>query len=468
MTDARRLRLADLIPLSLVLAAAAGFRVGYLIYEANDAHGPGPMLVQDASPELPLAAGSERPDGGRLTELDALVLNVKEHRWFGGLAPFAAREEQTAHVAPGYPWLLGELERILPADLGPPDRFIRWLQCVLGVLTAGLYYLIARQVFPGRLVAFLTGLLCAVHPFWIVSTAAVNDGVLATFMLGAALWLAVRAQRFDGALTALLFGLTLAGLALVRAALLPFAVVAVLGLLHGSRRIPSGWQYGMLTVVGFILGLAPWMVRNAQVFGDIYPIVDSTYVHLWMGNNPKATGGPLSEQAMFDALPPETQEHMKAPLLSQAARYRLLGPEVAAQLQHDPAAALQRRLSAGLNFFFGEDWFARKQLWRQPPGDAPALAEGSPYPALLVGMLLGMLLLGVLGWRWTYAWRTEAQPLALAAMWIPLPYILSHAEGLSGPRLPLDGVFLCYSAFVLACLLPGVGATLLHPRKTEA
>jgi hypothetical protein len=45
----------------------------------------------------------------------------------------------------------------------------------------------------------------------------------------------------------------------------------------------------------------------------------------------------------------------------------------------------------------------------------------------------------------------------LAAIWIPLPYVLSHAEALSGPRLPLDGVLLCYAAFALACLLPAHG-----------
>jgi hypothetical protein len=46
-------------------------------------------------------------------------------------------------------------------------------------------------------------------------------------------------------------------------------------------------------------------------------------------------------------------------------------------------------------------------------------------------------------------------------MWIPLPYILSHAEALSGPRLPLDGVLLCYSAFAIGCLVPGWSARLL-------
>jgi hypothetical protein len=68
-----------------------------------------------------------------------------------------------------------------------------------------------------------------------------------------------------------------------------------------------------------------------------------------------------------------------------------------------------------------------------------------------------MLLLGVLGWRWTYPWRRAAMPSSLALMWVPLPYLLGHAEALSGPRLPLDGIFLCYAAFALVYLLPRLG-----------
>jgi len=50
--------------------------------------------------------------------------------------------------------------------------------------------------------------------------------------------------------------------------------------------------------------------------------------------------------------------------------------------------------------------------------------------------------------------------LALATIFIPVPYILSHAEGLVGPRLPLDGVLLTFAAYALSCMIPGVGATL--------
>jgi hypothetical protein len=81
--------------------------------------------------------------------------------------------------------------------------------------------------------------------------------------------------------------------------------------------------------------------------------------------------------------------------------------------------------------------------------------------------LLGMLLLAFLGWRWSYGWRRESMPAGLAMVWVPLPYLLSHAEALSGPRLPLDGLLLTYAAFALACLIPGAGLRLLDRARWE-
>ena len=109
----------------------------------------------------------------------------------------------------------------------------------------------------------------------------------------------------------------------------------------------------------------------------------------------------------------------------------------------------------------GEHWFHSGELWQATAPGAPEAALppwlAQSYPAVFHAVLLGMLLLGVLGWRWTALWRWEAMPSSLAVIWIPLPYLLSHAGSLAGPRLPLDGVLLTYSAFALVYLLPIVG-----------
>src|SRR5262249_440139 len=111
-----------------------------------------------------------------------------------------------------------------------------------------------------------------------------------------------RASQESAPFTSLLFGLVLAGLSMVRAAMLPFAIVAMLWFLLRSRHLQKGWFSALLAFLGFANGLAPWAVRNFQEFGMPIPITDSALWHIWMGNNPKATGGILDEKTARQAL----------------------------------------------------------------------------------------------------------------------------------------------------------------------
>ncbi len=284
MAELRRFGIAELLWLLLVLVAALGLRGAFLMVHADYGREDPPVHVQDASPELDL---KDRP-----SEIKSLFHNLKDHSWFGTLAPFADKEEQTAHVAPGLPWLLSGLAKVIPDDHF--EKVVRWLNAVLGAVTAVLYFLFARRAFRSTAVATVAGLFCAAHPFWVVDTGLYEDGVLTAFLLGLALLLGVRAAQTGGPFASLMFGLTLAGLTLVRGALLPFAFVALVWFLLRSRTLARGWLCALLAFLGFANGLAPWAVRNVQVFKEPVPIVDSVYLHLWIGNNPKATGGPLT------------------------------------------------------------------------------------------------------------------------------------------------------------------------------
>jgi hypothetical protein len=203
-----------------------------------------------------------------------------------------------------------------------------------------------------------------------------------------------------------------------------------------------GWLYALLAFLGFVNALVPWTVRNYRLTGDVVPVVDTTWRDIWAGNHPGATGGPDTA----------------APSASGA---EALAREVADEVRRDPSATVNRRLWAGLSFVFGDQWLRQGTAWQtvESAGEMPSWLAGS-YPAVLLGTLLGMLLLALVGWRWTYPWRREAMPAALALVWIPLPYLLSHADALSGPRLPLDGVLLCFAAFALVATLPRIGARL--------
>lgn len=422
----RRFTWTDGLLLLAILAAAGGARAGYLLTCADSGRSEGPLRVETPLPQR-----------------DYLVAHLKQQR-FVLPSPVDGTEEDTAAVSPGYPVLMAGINRLVE-DAALPST-IRWVQCGLGTLTAGLYFLFARRAFHSSVVAVLAGVLCALHPFWILDTATLADGVAATFVLALAVFLGARASQTSGPVASLLYGLALAALALLRAALLPFAFVALAWFLWRSRLLPRGWLAALLAFLGFVNGLAPWTFRNWQLHGEPVPIVDSTYHHLWIGNHPEATGGPREN------VPAETLPQQTTPI----ERDRDYAQRIQRELADRPAETVRRRLRAGLYFVFGERWFSRERL-ADPTGSeeiAPTWLAWS-YPVVLESTLLGMLLLGLLGWRWTYGWRTLAMPSSLAMIWIPLPYVLGHAEALSGPRLPLDGILLCYAAFALACLLPG-------------
>lgn len=431
-----------ILPLAAILAVAIGARAWFLQQCADRGAASAALQVQGPLP------ASDR----------ALVANVTEHQWLGGPAPLSSEEETTAHSAPAMPWLLGALAWGSTA----PETLFRWLNCVLGGLTACCYFFFARRAFHSMLVGTIAGYAAALYPFWIINTAELNDGALAGFLLSVCLMLGARVVQMGGALSALLFGLSLAALTMTRAAFLPFALLALLWLLWECRRHSMGWVAGIMALVGFINGVVPWGLRNFQHFERPTPIATSTYLHLWMGNNPKATGSTLDEDALRKSLGKErTNELLEEP--NQAKRYHLLADDVWTEVRDHPAETLGRRIDATLMFLLGERWFSPARELAQPIAESDGAAPCPEWVRddaewILRGTLIAVFFLAFLGWRWSAAWR-GGRIGAVAVIGVALPYVLSHAEHLHGPRLPLDGVLLSYAAFALVSLIPGLVTT---------
>jgi 4-amino-4-deoxy-L-arabinose transferase-like glycosyltransferase len=457
MTEPRHFSLFDFLLFVAVVILAAILRIGYLELCTDPQRPQGFLFVQD----LP-ASASTTPES---EELKTLIDKVKYDEGFIAKAPFANKEEVTADTAPGFPVLLGLLARVV--DPASPDGAVQWIQVVVSSLVAGLYFLFARRAFHSTLVGLVTGILTAVYPLWIINTVAVNDGTLTTFLLALALWLGVRAGQSGGAFSSLLFGLILAGLALTRAYYFPFTLVALAWFLIRSRLLTWGWLCALVAFLGFVIGLAPWTVRNYQVFGEPVPIVDSAFYHLWIGNNPKATGGPVTNEMVTDAEGKLNEgAQKKLAEADQPDRYARLGQIVRETLQNDTLRVINSRIHAALYFFLGKEFFDRGVFVAQISEPEKKVSEDETVTSwaheieawlrnainVVLGVTILLLLaLGLLGWRWTYGWRRDSRPATLAMIFIPLAYILTHAESLHGPRLPLDGVLLTYVAFVL-CL----------------
>ncbi len=238
---------------------------------------------------------------------------------------------------------------------------------------------------------------------------------------------------------------------------MPFAVIAFLWFLLQCRELRAGWFFALLAFLGFGNGLAPWAVRNFREFGEPVPVADSALLHVWMGNNPEATGGPLDESSLRKSLPPERLKALLAEP-NQAARYAALGEDICREVTNDPGAFAGRRLWAGLMFVLGENWFTGKTLAKTNFASGAITPEwvGAEGEGALRFSLLVLLIGGFIGWRFSFGWRKQARLATLAALWVPLPYLLTHGDVLSGPRLPLDGVWICLTAFAIACCFRGV------------
>lgn len=453
-----RLSWLDYLGFVVILALAGGLRAGYVHYCLPE-NGDLPIEVQDAETALrlhPAGAGGERT---------ALMENIRDNLWFGSRAPLAEIDEETAHVSPGYPWLVACVVSYID-DTPTALAVVRWIQVGLGALTAVLLALFSRLKFGSSFVGFLSGLLAAVYPFWIVNVAELQDGALVCFLFSLCLALGTAGAIRGGPLTSLLFGLSLAGLALTRAALLPFAFVACLWYLLRCRTMARGWVCALVVFLGFANGLAPWTVRNWQVFGDLLPIIDSTYLHLWIGSNHLARGGPQDAKTLQESLPAERYKAITAEP-NQARRYRMLSEDWRAAVEANPTGFVEKRMRSGTCFFFGSAWFRDYTLVRENPR-VPLPAEvAEALPLGLRAMLLLILVFGLLGWRWSYGWNRESTLASLALLWIPLPYILTHAEHFSGPRLPLDGALICYTAFALTWWFPPIARIVFDEGDAE-
>lgn len=425
--ELRRLGGLEYSLLFIVFTIAAGVRVGYVRLCASNASTSGPFQVQESNH----------------ADWTALVETVSRDAGYAVPGAGDSPALSVAHPAPLYAGMLAGLRR-LSADLADAERWARWLQCGFGAATAALLFLFSRRAFHSNAVAAVAGLAAAVHPFWVASTAEIQDGVQASFLLAACLFLGARASQSRGALTSWAFGLALAGLSLTRAPLLVFAVIALLWFLECCAHLERGWLLAVLACLGFALGLGPWMVRNYLVFHDVYPVVDNGIYHLWLGNRAADSS---------ETIVPEAQG-------SDAERLR----EIWDGLGRQPSAFLERRIRAGLHFWLGKEWFGHGRLCIVSASDDPSSTVPSwvnrSYASLFAGSLLALTILGMLGWRCSYPWRTEAMPLALALFWVPFPYVLSHAENLSGPRLPLDGVLICYAAYGLVWSVISLGQVL--------
>jgi 4-amino-4-deoxy-L-arabinose transferase-like glycosyltransferase len=317
---------------------------------------------------------------------------------------------------PGYPLLLAMVFSIAGPDASALSA--RFVGALLGTGAVLGIYLLARRLFDVR-TAQLAALLAAIYPgaialsIFVLSEALFVPLMILQFVVWVSAWQSTSRSRswiWSG-----ITGMIAAGATLARPSWLLFLPVAVtLGLIIGPARSRQ-LELGSFVLIGLIVGMLPWWVRNARVTGHFVPTTLQVGASLYDGLNPRADGA--SEMSFVPDF--ERQERAAPPSNStDGFEYRLdrrmrnAAIEWAREHPSRVAELVAIKLSRLWNIWPNEQDF---RSW--------------PLRMLVAVTFLPVMALGLWGaWRYGASW-----PLALC--WMPALYFtLLHVIFVSSLR----------------------------------
>jgi hypothetical protein len=198
---------------------------------------------------------------------------------------FLGADGPTSQQAPLYPVVVAAAYAVGGVETPRSLLILELGQALLGGLLVLGVLKLAEEVAPGRRgIALIAGAITAFHPTLVYSATHVQVVPLATTMLVWTFALAYKTGRTGRDRDALLCGIVLALLVLTDPilGLVAFGALGALGV--GVR---SGRQFLRLAAIfgiTSIVGVAPWVARNAAVYGE-FVFIKSTFGYaFWQGN----------------------------------------------------------------------------------------------------------------------------------------------------------------------------------------
>ena len=192
------------------------------------------------------------------------------------------------HSAPLYPYFMALV-------MGPAGLlglwWVRVAQALLSGLTVGFLALCAGRLF-GRSAAVATAVMATLYAPFLFYAGELLEITLSMFFLSVAAWAMARETLSGPRLLGI--GALIGAAALGKPNLLVLAPVLLIGIgfLRPIRRPASWpWRRGLLFVLGMLVVISPFTLRNRIVGGDWVLISSNGGINLFIGNNPTANGG---------------------------------------------------------------------------------------------------------------------------------------------------------------------------------
>ena len=211
--------------------------------------------------------------------------------------PYQVSQWGVPHLAirtPGYPIFLAACRALFGDRLLP----VRLVQAALGAASAWLAHGLVRRIVsegaakPEHPASLLAAALVAFEPYTVALSALVLSEALFVPLMLAMLWGMAIVWTSPRPAPAIATGLLAGAAILIRpswAIVLPPMVVAWLASVDRVQRWPAA-RGALLVMLGLVVAMAPWWVRNARALGRFVPTALWVGPSLYDGLNPGATG----------------------------------------------------------------------------------------------------------------------------------------------------------------------------------
>jgi 4-amino-4-deoxy-L-arabinose transferase-like glycosyltransferase len=205
--------------------------------------------------------------------------------------PFDGQTGPTAWEPPLYPYLIGGVFRLAGVYTHASAFVLLSINSVFSALTCIPIFLIARRCFNEK-VAVWTAWAWALLPsvmYW--CTRWVWETSFAALLLALIFWLTLEMEELEGTVPWIGFGVLWGVAGLTNTSLLGFLPASGLWALYKQRKrgVPA-LAGATLAGIFFCATIAPWLVRNFEVFGRPVFIRSNFGAELRLGNGPGANG----------------------------------------------------------------------------------------------------------------------------------------------------------------------------------